>query len=61
MNFDIEGLNMYTIGNYHLQAKLLKVFQNYKQNMKEYATDVQNERTQRINFQVAKARIKESW
>ena len=61
MNFGIEGLYMCTIGNYHLQAKLLKVFQKYKQNMKEYARYVRKERTQRRNFQVAKARLKESW
>ena len=30
-------------------------------NMKEYARDVQKERTQTRNFQVAKARLKESW
>ena len=52
---------MCTIWHYHLQAKLLKVFQKYKQNMKEYARDVQKERTQRRHFQVANARLKESW
>ena len=37
--------------HYHLQAKLLKVFQKYKQNMKEYARDVRKERTKRRHFQ----------
>ena len=30
MNFGIEGLHMCIIEHYHLQAKLLKVFQKYK-------------------------------
>ena len=47
--------------HYHLQAKLLKVFQKFKQNMKESAKDVRKERTQRRHFQVAKAKQKESW
>ena len=34
MNFGIEGLHMCTIGNYHLQEKLLKVFQKYMKKMK---------------------------
>ena len=60
MNFGIEGLHMCTIGHYHLQATLLKVFQKYKQNM-EYARDVRKERTQRKHFQVVRVRKKESW
>ena len=36
----IEGLCMYITENYHLQAKLLKVFQKFKQNMKGSAKDV---------------------
>ena len=44
--------------HYHLQSKPLKVFQKYKQNMKEYARDVRKERTQRRHFQVAKAKAK---
>ena len=52
---------MCTIGHYHLQAKLLKVFQKYKKNMKEYARDVRKERTQRRHFQEVRARQKESW
>ena len=46
---------------YHLQAKLLKVFQKFKQNMTKSAKDVQKERTQRRHFQVARAKQKESW
>ena len=61
MKFGIEGLHMCTIGHYHLQAKLLKVFQKFKQNMMESVKYVQKERTQRRHFQVAKARLKESW
>ena len=30
MSFGIEGLHMYIIEHYLLQAKLLKVFQNFK-------------------------------
>ena len=36
--------------HYHLQEKLLKVFQKYKQSMKVSAKDVQKERTQRRHF-----------
>ena len=36
----IEGLHMCITEHYLLQEKLLKVFQKYKQNMKEYARDV---------------------
>ena len=57
----IEGLHLCTIGHYHLQAKLLKVFQKFKQNMKGSAKDMQKERTQRRHFQVVKAKKKESW
>ena len=52
---------MCTIGHYHLQAKLLKVFQKYKQNMTVSAKDVREERTPRRHFQVERARQKESW
>ena len=58
MNFGIEGLHMCTIGHYHL---LLKVFQKSSQSMKAFAKDVQRERTQRIHFQLTRARQKESW
>ena len=47
--------------HYLLQEKLLKVFQKSKQNMMGSAKDVQRERTQRRNFQVVKAKQKESW
>ena len=47
--------------HYHLQAKLLKVFQKCKQSMKAFSKDVQKEITQRRHFQVARARKKESW
>ena len=39
-NFGIDGLHMCITEHYHLQAKLLKVFQKFKQNMMEYAKDV---------------------
>ena len=58
MNFGTEGLHMCTIGHYHLQAKMLKVFQKYIQNMTVSAKDVRKERTQRRHFQVARARKK---
>ena len=61
MNFGIEGLRMCTTEHYHLQEKLLKVFQKYRQNMMVSTKDVQKERTQRRNFQVARAMQKESW
>ena len=51
----IEDLHMCTIEHYHLRAKLLKVFQKYRQNMTVYAKDVRKERTQRRHFQVARA------
>ena len=44
-----------------LARKLMKVFQKFKQNMMESAKDVQKEIIQRIHFQVARARKKESW
>ena len=46
--------------HYLLQAKLLKDFQKFSQNMTVSAKDVQKERTQRRYFQVARARKKES-
>ena len=49
-----------TTNNYHLQEKLLKDFQKYSQNMMEYTKYVKKERTQRRNFQVVKAKQKES-
>ena len=39
----IEVLHMCITESYHLQAKLLKVFQKYRQSMKEFAKDVQRE------------------
>ena len=44
-----------------LQAKLLKVFQKFKQNTTMSAKDVRKERTQRRYFQVVRARQKESY
>ena len=44
MNFGIEGLHMCTIGNYHLQETMLKVFQKYRQIMKEFVKDVKKEK-----------------
>ena len=41
MNFGTEGLHICTKEHYHLQAKLLKVFQKFKKNMKKSAKDVQ--------------------
>ena len=38
-----------------------KVSQKCRQNMKVYAKDVRKGRTQRRNFQVARAKQKESW
>ena len=52
---------MCTTDHYHLQAKPLKVFQKYKQNMKGSAKYVQKERIQRRLFQAARGRRKESW
>ena len=52
---------MYMTENYHLQAKLLKVFQKFKQNMKGSTKDVRKERIQRRHFQVARAKQKEYW
>ena len=46
---------------YHLQEKLLKVFQKFMENMKESTKDVRKERIQRRHFQVARERQKESW
>ena len=46
------------VENYHLQAKILKVFQKFKQNMKGSTKNVRKERTQRRHFQVAKAKQK---
>ena len=40
-------LHMCITENYHLQAKLLKVFQKFKQNMMEFAKDVRKEGIQR--------------
>ena len=54
-------LHMYIIEHYHLQAKLLKVFKKYKQNMKGSAKDVLKERIQRRHFQEIKVKQKESW
>ena len=61
MHFGIEGLHMCITKHYHLQAKLLKVFQKFKQNMMESAKDVRKERIQRRHFQVEKAKQNESW
>ena len=61
MNFGIEGLHMYIIEHYHLQAKLLTVFHKFKQNMKGSTKDVWKERIQRRHFHVARANQKESW
>ena len=44
-----------------LASKALEDLPEMQQNMKEYARDVRKERTQRRHFQVAKARLKESW
>ena len=43
-----------------LQAKMLKVFQKFKQNMKGSIEDVRKEKTQRRHFQAARAKQKES-
>ena len=61
MHFGVEGLHMCITKHYHLQEKLLKVSQKCRQNMKEYAKDVRKERTQRRNFQVARAKQNKSW
>ena len=58
MNFGIEGLHMCITEHYLLQAKLLKVFYNSKQNMMGYAKYVRKERIQRRHFPVAKAKPK---
>ena len=47
MRFGIEGLHMCITEHYHLQEKLLKVFQKFKQNMKGSTKDVRKERIQR--------------
>ena len=60
MSFGIEGLHMCVTEHYLLQAKLLKVFRNFKQNMMGSAKDVQKERIQRRNFLEVKANPKES-
>ena len=44
-----------------LASKYVEVFHKFRQNMMESAKDVQKERTQRRNFQVAIVRQKESW
>ena len=44
-----------------ISAKLLKVFQKFKQNMMGSAKDVRKERTQRRHFQVVRAKKKEYW
>ena len=51
-------MHTFIIENYHLQAKLLKVFQKYRQNMMVSAKDVRKERIQRRHFPVAKAKPK---
>ena len=51
---------MCTTEHYHLQEKLLKVFEKFKKNMKESAKDVRKERIKRRHFLVAKAKPKES-
>ena len=44
MNFGTEGLHMCTIGHSHLQVKLLKFFQKYRQNMTVSAKDERKEK-----------------
>ena len=34
-NYGIEGLHMYTIEHYHLQAKQYQAYLKFKQNIKE--------------------------
>ena len=58
MHFGIEGLHMCITKHYLLQAKLLKVFQNAKQNMMVSAKDVRKERIQRSHFPAVKAKPK---
>ena len=44
-----------------LARKVVEGLPEIQQKMKEYARDVQKERTQRMYFQVARARQKEYW
>ena len=58
MNFGIEGLNMCTTEHYHFQEKLLKVFQNFKQNMKESAKDFTKGKNTKKTFPSSKSKAK---
>jgi len=58
MNFGIEGLHMCITGHYHLQAKLLKVFQKCRKNMMVFAKDVQKGKNTKKTFPSSESKEK---
>ena len=58
MNFGIEGLHICITEHYHLQAKLLKVFQKFKKNVTESAKDVQKEKKPKKTFPSSESKAK---